>query len=94
MDSLETYRDFLKGFWWDERDKIMTAHKRGLKPPPAQKPHPGDAPIFNLVPIEKIGIGDVSVTEAIRRRRSLPRDFPVLAVRVQARIRRGARRLE
>jgi SagB-type dehydrogenase family enzyme len=70
MDSLETYRDFLKGFWWDERDKIMTAHKRGLKPPPAQKPHPGDAPIFNLVPIEKIGIGDVSVTEAIRRRRS------------------------
>ncbi len=70
METLETYRDFLKGFWWDERDKTGTDLKKGLKAPPAQKPHPGDAPLIDLVPHEELDIGDVSVKEAIRRRKS------------------------
>ena len=49
MESLETYRDFLKGFWWDERDKIHTDHKQGLKAPPIQKPYPEDARLSDLV---------------------------------------------
>lgn len=69
-ESLETYRDFLKGFWWDERDKIMTAQKRGLKPPPVQKPYPGNSPVYSLVPFGKLKIPEITVTEAIRRRKS------------------------
>ncbi len=70
MDALETYRDFLKGFWWDERDRIRTDLKKGLEAPPAQKPYPGDARLIELVPFAELSIGEVSVTEAIRRRKS------------------------
>jgi SagB-type dehydrogenase family enzyme len=70
MESLETYRDFLKGIWWDERDKIMTDMKSGLKPPPVQKPYPGNAPLIDLVPYAEFNVQDISVTKAIRRRKS------------------------
>lgn len=70
MESLEIYRDFLKGFWWDERDKMMTDMKSGLKPPPAQKPYPENAPLIDLVPYGEFNVGDIPVKKAIRRRKS------------------------
>ena len=70
MESLETYRDFLKGFWWDERDRILTDVKKGLQAPPVQKPYPGDARLIDLVPYDKLSVEDVPVRECIRRRKS------------------------
>ena len=70
MESMETYRDFLKGFWWDERDKYPTDQKKGLRPPPLQKPYPENAPLIELAGYDDFKVLDVPLREAIRRRKS------------------------
>ncbi len=70
MESAETYRKFLKAYWWDERDKILTDFKNRVPPPLSQKPYPEDQPLIDLVPPEKITTGTMPLIEAIKHRKS------------------------
>ncbi len=70
MESMETYRKFLKGHWWDERDKLETDQTKEIPPPPPQKPYPDDAALIDLVSPEHLQVGELSVREAIGRRES------------------------
>ncbi len=70
MDNRESYRWFLKAYWWDEREKCETDQKRGLPAPPVQKTCPRDVPRIALVPPEELKIGFMPVFQAIRDRRS------------------------
>jgi SagB-type dehydrogenase family enzyme len=70
MDSLDTYREFLKAHWWNERDKIPTDLKKKLPPPPSQKPIPENAGMIELVPPDEMTIGQMPLIEVIKRRKS------------------------
>lgn len=71
-DSNERYRDFLKAHLWGEwkLKDLETDQRKGLPPPPLQKPIPSGANIIDLLPPEKITVGQMSILEAISRRRS------------------------
>ncbi len=70
MDNKESYRRFLKAYWWDEREKCETDQKKGIPAPPVQKTCPRDVPRIALVPPEELKIGFMPVFQAIRDRRS------------------------
>ncbi|MFO7937870.1 MAG: SagB/ThcOx family dehydrogenase [Kiritimatiellia bacterium] len=65
---LEQRRAFLRGTLSDWR--INTDMKRGVKPPPVQKPCSEKADFISLVPPDKFEIGNLSVRKAIKNRRS------------------------
>jgi len=67
---METYRKFLKAHWWDERDKMVTDAKNQVPPPSTQKPHPENATLIDLVPLENLTVGTLSILETIKRRKS------------------------
>jgi len=67
---METYRRFLKAYWWDERDKVETDQKKRIPPPPPQKPCPEGAALIDLVPPEELTIGTMPLLEAMKRRKS------------------------
>ncbi|MCK5136997.1 MAG: SagB/ThcOx family dehydrogenase [Bacteroidales bacterium] len=67
---METYRKFLKAYWWDERDKKDTDMKNQVPPPMPQKPHPKNVTLIDLVPLENITVGKISILETIKRRKS------------------------
>jgi SagB-type dehydrogenase family enzyme len=64
------YRDFLKADLWEEFHQMESDQKRGLPPPPVEKPYPADAQRIDLVPPEKFRVGNIPLIEAIRCRRS------------------------
>jgi SagB-type dehydrogenase family enzyme len=70
MSSSETYRKFLKAYWWDERDKHDTDMKNQVPPPLPQKPWPEKTMLIYLVPPENLTVGKMSIFETIKRRRS------------------------
>jgi SagB-type dehydrogenase family enzyme len=70
MDSLDTYRDFLKAYWWKERDKNPTDLKKKLPPPLTQKPVPENAETIELVHPNKFTVGGMPLLEAVRSRKS------------------------
>ncbi|MFC2116576.1 SagB/ThcOx family dehydrogenase [Bacteroidota bacterium] len=70
MDSMETHRKFLKAYWWDERDTKETDKKNQIPAPLPQKPYPKNASLIDLVPHEDFTIGNFSLLEAIKRRKS------------------------
>lgn len=70
MDSIETYRRFLKSDSWDEWRETETDQRKGLPSPPPQKPHPEDAALIDLVAAEDLTVGGMRLIEAIGRRRS------------------------
>ena len=70
MKSMETYRKFLKAYWWDERDKMVTDAKNQVPPPSTQKPYPENVTLIDLVPPENLTVGTLSILETIKRRKS------------------------
>lgn len=70
MESMEIYRKFLKAYWWDERERVQTDMKKQLPPPESQKPYPNNVKLIDLVQPECLTVGEMSVIDAIKRRRS------------------------
>ncbi len=64
------HRRFLKSDRWEEWRNIETDQKKGVPPPPPQKPYPKDAKLIALVSPEELTIGRMPLIEAIRHRRS------------------------
>lgn len=70
-DPIARFRYFLKDSVRRTIDFSTTAQGRGEPPPPVQKPCPADARRVSLAaPDGWAGIGDVSLIDAMRRRRS------------------------
>lgn len=67
---METGRKFLKSDRWEEWKKYETDQRKGVPVPPPQKPYPEEAILIDLVTPENLTIGQMPVSEAIRRRRS------------------------
>lgn len=63
-------RSFLKADIWEQWPILETDQKKGVPPPPVQKPYPGDAQLIELTPPHELTIGQMPLIEAIRRRRS------------------------
>jgi SagB-type dehydrogenase family enzyme len=62
MESMETYRTFLKSDRWDEWAETETDQKKQLPVPPPQKSYPQNATLIDLVAM--------SLKEAVHRRKS------------------------
>jgi len=65
---LEQRRAFLRGTPVDWR--ADTDARRGVAPPPIQKPYPADSKRLDLIAADKLAVGTMSVKDAIRSRRS------------------------
>lgn len=70
IESMQAYRKFLKSDLWEEWERIETDQRKGIPPPPSQKPYPKDAKLVALVSPENLTVGNMPLIEAIRRRRS------------------------
>jgi SagB-type dehydrogenase family enzyme len=70
MESLESYRRFLKSDRWEEWRQGETDQKKGIPVPPPQKPCPDGSTLIDLVAPEDLTVGQMPLIEAIRRRRS------------------------
>ena len=70
MDSIQTYRQFLKSDAWEEWSKMETDQRKEMPPPPPQKPYPKDATLIDLVPPQDLTVGKMPLIEAIRQRKS------------------------
>ena len=70
IESMSAYRKFLKSDLWEEWDRIETDQRKGIPPPPAQKPYPQDAKLVALISPKNLTVGNMPLIEAIRRRRS------------------------
>lgn len=66
----EKSREYLKADSWEEMEDIITDQKKGIPYPPVQKPHPEDAPLFDLVDPEKFTLGNAPLREIMAQRRS------------------------
>ncbi|UCD38015.1 MAG: SagB/ThcOx family dehydrogenase [Fidelibacterota bacterium] len=67
---METYRRFLKAYWWDERDKVDTDQKQHIPPPPPQKPCAPGTVRIDLAAPEELTVGTMPLGEAMQRRKS------------------------
>jgi SagB-type dehydrogenase family enzyme len=67
--SIEQIHVFLKGFTGDW-DNIVSDQEKDVPPPPIQKEYPAGAELIDLVPADKITVGDVSLRKMIGQRRS------------------------
>lgn len=68
MRTIEEGRSWLKATEWDAQ--IETDQRKGMPHPPVQKPVPEGARLFELVPPGEAKLGEMSLREAIARRRS------------------------
>lgn len=64
-------RELLKCDWWTRFDEFSTDQSLGMPRPEVQKPAPKDAARVNLMPIEDLALGDISLKQVIRQRRSV-----------------------
>jgi SagB-type dehydrogenase family enzyme len=67
---MKEYRKFLKDDLWAEWEQSETDQKKGLPPPPVEKPCPEGAELIDLVPPEEFRLGQMPLIDAIRSRRS------------------------
>ena len=67
--SREQIHVFLKGFTGDW-DDLVSDQEKGVPPPPIQKDYPKDVELIDLLPVDKLTIGDVSLRKMIGQRRS------------------------
>lgn len=71
MSDLETYRSFLKDTLRKEVDFSSTDQRRGLPPPPVQKPFSSKAKRIDLPKMEELKtVGSHDLTRAIQERQS------------------------
>jgi SagB-type dehydrogenase family enzyme len=64
------YRKYLKNQELPGMAETETDQMKGLPPPPIQKPYAKDAELVDLVSPEQFSLGNMSLIEAIRNRRS------------------------
>lgn len=81
--AYERSREFLKAHQWEEWDELATDQKANLPHPQAQKPIAEDSAILELVPPEAFDLGNLSVRDAIARRRSR-RDYSTKPITLEA----------
>jgi len=65
MKTIEEGRSWLKAEEWDA--ELETDQRRGVPHPPLQKPVPEGTVLIELIPPERISLGDVPLREAISR---------------------------
>lgn len=70
MESMETYRRFLKSEMWGVWGELDTDQRKKVPPPPMQKPCPEGAALVDLVAKDDLAVGDMPLIDAIGRRRS------------------------
>jgi SagB-type dehydrogenase family enzyme len=70
MFSMTDNRKFLQSGDWDAWRREMTDQRRGLPPPPVEKPCPDESVLVDLVPSGELAVGGMPVIQAIRQRRS------------------------
>lgn len=70
MEGMEDTRTFLKADLWERWEDLESDQKRHLPHPPFQKPYPDDAKLVDLVAPRDFTVGDLSVRQAILRRKS------------------------
>ncbi len=70
MEAIKINRKLLKSDRWEEWRELETDQKRGVSPPPPEKPYPLDAILIDLIAPEDLTVGQMPLIEAIRRRRS------------------------
>jgi SagB-type dehydrogenase family enzyme len=70
MLSIEKGMNFLRADMWSQWDTLETDQKKGLPAPAVQKPYPTDAKLIALIPPEEFKVGQVSLVDVIRQRRS------------------------
>ena len=70
MGSIETSRRFLMAENWEEWTKDETDQRAGVPVPPPQKPYPEDAELIDLADPGDLNLGQMSVMQAIKQRRS------------------------
>ena len=63
-------RDFLRADIWEQWLSLETDQKKGVPPPPVEKPFAADATLIDLVDPHDLTAGQMPLIEAIRRRRS------------------------
>lgn len=61
---------FLRADDWPAWREMETEQRRGVPPPPMQKPHPPDAVLVDLVPPGELTVGRMPLIDVLRRRRS------------------------
>ena len=69
-ESMAPGRQFLRSDVWLRWSTLETDQKKKLPPPPAQKPYPADARLFDLVSPGDLSVGTMPLVEAIRGRRT------------------------
>jgi len=67
---MKQQRAFLKSGDWPAWERIETDQRRGVPPPPLEKPAPPGAARIDLVAPDRLTVGALPLIEAIRRRRS------------------------
>lgn len=70
MLSIEKGMNFLRADMWSQWDTLETDQKKGLPAPAVQKPYPTGAELIALIPPEEFQVGQVSLIDVIRQRRS------------------------
>lgn len=70
MSSIEENRKLLRSDLWEEWKKLETDQKRGLPPPPVQKPYPESAVLVELVSPRDFTVGSMPLIDAMKKRRS------------------------
>jgi SagB-type dehydrogenase family enzyme len=70
MKSIKEYREFLKAHYWRNINNLDLDRLKGIPSPEVQKPYPEDAELIELVAIEDIRLGEVSLKQVIGQRRS------------------------
>lgn len=70
MQSKAKEREFLQGHLWEHWDKLETDQRKRLPPPAVEKPAPPAARLVDLDAPDRLNFGDISLLQAIQRRRS------------------------
>ena len=70
MVTMAPNRELLKSGDWDDWERMETDQRRGMPPPPLEKPCPEGAVLVDLAPPADLTLGAMPLIEAIRRRRS------------------------
>ena len=68
--SFTRNREFLKGNLWEQWDSLETDQRSKVPHPQPQKPSPEGASLVHLIPPDGFTVGNLSVLDAIGRRRS------------------------
>ncbi len=63
-------RELLKSYEWANFEQLATDQQKGLPRPDIQKPVPPGSQLIDLVPPDQFTIGDSSVVDVIRQRKS------------------------